>query len=127
MRPAVQAAAGGACILVGVAFAAALPGLNPWIPILLIPGGILLVAGAVMERVKIDDGPPDDERFRKIRAFARSYAWQASFIVLMLLLLFDFTGTVRLSGREVLVALFLFMGIGAGAAEWHLLRKGDAG
>lgn len=127
MRPAVQAAAGTACILAGIAFAAVLPGLNPWAPILLIPFGVLLVAGAVMERMKNDGGPPDDERFRKIQAFARSYAWQASFAALILLLLLDVTGTVRLTGREVLVALFLLMGISASAAEWHLLRKGDTG
>lgn len=127
MRPAVQAAAGGICILAGTAVALVLPGLNPWIPILLIPFGILLVFGAVMERMKADEGPPDDERSPKIRAFACSYAWQAVFGVLMLLLLLDVTGTVRLSGREVLVLLFLLMGISASAAEWHLLRKGDVG
>lgn len=127
MRPVVQAAAGGVCILAGTAVARALPGLNPWIPILLIPFGILLVAGAVMERMKIDEGPPDDERFRKILAFERSYAWQVSFGALMFLLLLDLTGAARLSGREVLVSLFFIMGISASAAEWHLLRKGDVG
>jgi hypothetical protein len=127
VRPAVQAAAGGVCILAGTAIALVLPGLNPWIPILLIPFGILLVFGAVMERMKTDEGPPDDERFRKIRAFACSYAWQVSFGVLMLLLLLDITGTVRLSGREVLVLLLFLMGTSASAAEWHLLRKGDVG
>jgi hypothetical protein len=126
MRPVVQAAAGGVCILAGTAVARALPGLNPWIPILLIPFGILLVAGAVMERMKIDEGPPDDERFRKNRAFARPYAWQASSGVLMLLLLLDLN-TVRLSRREVLVSLFPLTGISASAAEWHQLRKGNVG
>ena len=127
MKPAVQAAAGGISILTGTAFAVILPELNPWIPILLIPFGVLLVAGAVMERMKTGEGPPDDERFRKIRAFARSYAWQVSFAAMGLLLLLDITGTVRLSGRELLVILFLFMGISASVAELHLLRKGDAG
>lgn len=122
-----QAAAGGISILAGTAFAVILPGLNPWIPILLIPFGVLLVAGAVMEQMKTDEGPPDDERFRKIRAFARSYSWQVSFVAMALLLLLDITGAARLSGREALVALFLLMGISASAAEWHLLRKGDAG
>ena len=127
MRPAVQAAGGGACILAGIAFVAALPGLNPWVPILLIPFGVLLAVGAAMERVQNDEGPPDDERFRKMRTFARSYAWQTSFVVLMLLLLLDFTGTIRLNGREVLVTLFLFMGIRASAIGRHLFRKGDPG
>jgi len=37
MRPAMRAAAGGACILTGIVAALALSGLNLWIPILLIP------------------------------------------------------------------------------------------
>ncbi|HOB18275.1 MAG TPA: hypothetical protein PKK74_06245 [Candidatus Methanoculleus thermohydrogenotrophicum] len=127
MRPAMRAAAGGACILTGIVAALALSGLNLWIPILLIPFGILLVAGAVVERMKTDEGLPDDGRFRKILAFERSYAWQVSFGALMFLLLLDLTGAARLSGREVLVSLFFIMGISASAAEWHLLRKGDVG
>ncbi len=127
MRPTLQAVVGGASILTGAAFAVILPGLNPWIPILLIPFGVLLIAGAVMERMKTDEGPPDDERLRKIRAFARSYSWQVSFVAQMFLLFVDFAGMVRLSGREVLVALFLLAGISASVAELYLLREGDAG
>jgi len=78
-------------------------------------------------RVIYSDTPEEDERTRKIGAFAMAYAWCITVILITILMFLDLLNLLKMNVIEVLILIFLVM-IGATVGLYaYLKRKGDVG
>lgn len=73
------------------------------------------------------DTPEEDERTRKIGAFATAYAWFITLMLITILMFLDLLNLLKMKGIEVLILIFLVM-IGATVGLYaYFRRKGDVG
>lgn len=124
-RYAIQAIAGILILLAGIIVAGVWPEINGWIVMILLLSGVTFLLTGVVMLWKPSDEPAYDERIRKIRAYTLSYAWQFTFLVIVVLYLLDRAGVLRLAGQEVLVTTFFALAGSGSIFQWYLFRKGD--
>ncbi len=73
-------------------------------------------------------GPPEeDERTRKIGAFAMAYSWNITAIFIAVLIVLDLLSLLKMNVREVLVLTFCVMMAATVGLYAYFRRKGDVG
>ena len=119
-------------ILIGLAFMAfsislQFQGLHPAITGALIGVSVIFIGRGIRTMKQGEESIKGDERTRKIGAFALSYAWFSTLLVMVVMFWIDYLGVVSLNVQGVLAFLILFTIIIFGVFRWRLIRKGDVG
>jgi hypothetical protein len=91
----------------------------------LITSGIIVVIVMLGKEIRTKEGPPQDERTKKIGAWGLSYSWFLTFITLFILFWVQYLGLLVLSVQIVILFLVLEMAISARALQWYFFRRGD--
>ncbi|MDD3623091.1 MAG: hypothetical protein PHQ81_11885 [Methanofollis sp.] len=94
---------------------------------LIVAGSALIVTsltGLILSSQRKTAEEPD-ERDQKLLRAARSKSWTMTFCLIIVLFLIEFTGILHLGGTEVLMAVFLMMGISATGFTWLYTQRGD--
>ena len=92
--------------------------------IVAIAGIVFIVLGVVKHKV-YGEGPEADERTKKISAFAISYSWVVTLVLVCVLLLLDHFNILRMPAMAALGLTMLVMIAVAVVFQWYLKRKGD--
>jgi hypothetical protein len=100
---------------------------RPGIALLIIVAGVTLIVtgvAGIFESWRVQPEDPD-ERDRKIQRAAYSDSWMVMFWFVIVLLGIDFAGIVELQTTDVLMVMFLGMGISAVYFRWKHESRGD--
>ncbi|MEA3230093.1 MAG: hypothetical protein U9P44_04205 [archaeon] len=89
--------------------------------------GVVLVGTGVVRYMKYGTGPETDERTRKISAFALSYSWIVTLVLVCVLFLSDEFGILKLTVAQALGSVMSVMIAVPIILQWYFKRKGDAG
>ena len=112
-------------LLAGIVLQIFWSGLHPAIArTLIVVGWVLIVLGAVRHKI-YGEGPEEDERTKKINAFALSYSWVATIVLVGVLLLLDHYNILKITAMLALGLTMFVMIVVAVVAEWYIKRKGD--
>lgn len=93
--------------------------------IMLIIAGMILVGTGVFRYMKYGAGPETDERTRKISAYALSYSWIVTLVLVCMLFLSDEFGIFKMSVAQVIGSIISVMIVAPILFQWYLRRKGD--
>jgi hypothetical protein len=91
----------------------------------LITSGIIVVIVMLGKEIRIEEGPRQDERTKKIGAWGLSYSWFLTFITLFFLFWMQYLGVLNFSFQTVILFLVLQMAISARVYQWYFFRRGD--
>jgi hypothetical protein len=91
----------------------------------LITSGIIVVIIMLGKEIRTEEGPPQDERTKKIGAWGLSYSWFLTFVTLFILFWVQYLGLLVLSVQIVILFLVLEMAISARFLQWYFFRRGD--
>lgn len=69
--------------------------------------------------------PDRDERTKKLGAYAATYSWLVTLVLIAVLFWVDYLAVVKLTVTQVLGVTLLVMVLSLNFFRWYFLRKGD--
>jgi hypothetical protein len=117
----------GLVFLVAGALMAVSGSFQPASACLIVAGTALVVVAGAQFSIAKKDRPAviEDERDRHIRREAREFSWLATFLLACTMIFLDFSGHLRLCGKDAFFLVIVSLGVFASTAQLWLFRKGD--
>ena len=92
----------------------------------LIIAGIVLLLNGVLKHLRYKNMPEQDERTRKIGAFAAAYSWVVTIVFITVLFWLNHLEIWKMTVQQALGLTLYVMIFVTLIFQWHLKRKGDA-
>ena len=116
----------GAVLLLGaVAMQVFLGGVDSRIVCMVIVVGVVLLGTGMIRSMRYGKGPETDERTKKISAFALSYSWLVTLVLVNVLFLMEEFSVLAMTAGQVLWAVMSVMIAAPILFHWYFRRKGD--
>jgi len=112
-------------LLAGIVLQISWSGLHPAITKTLITGGIILMVFGLVRHMIYKEGTEEDERTKKINAFALSYSWVVTLVLVGVLLWLDHYNILKMTAMSALGLTMFVMIVVAVVSEWYIKKKGD--
>ncbi len=91
----------------------------------LIIAGIVLLLNGVLKHLRYKNMPEQDERTRKIGAFAAAYSWVVTIVFITVLFWLNHLEIWKMTVQQALGLTLYVMIFVTLIFQWHLKRKGD--
>jgi len=91
---------------------------------LLVAGVMGLITG-LSKYLGYREGPRTDERTRKLSAFATTYSWFITFVLVNILFLLDYFGRLTITVSQILGLIFFVMLLTMVGMNMYFKQKGD--
>ena len=116
---------GAVLLLAAMAMQMFLGGVDFHIVSMVLVAGMVLLGTGVVRSMRYGEGPETDERTKKVSAFALSYSWLVTLVLVNVLFLMEEFSVLAMTAGQALGSIISVMIVVPILFQWYFRRKGD--